>query len=134
MRTLVVEAETLGALALTDELELSGHVVVGPARSSGEAFVLVRAQHPKVALIDVNLERDGASVSLARKLSQDFDMPVVFITGHPDVARAHADYALGALIRPFAGALVAEILKYAQARLAGEHAPLPQCPGFEPFR
>jgi DNA-binding response OmpR family regulator len=133
MRTLVVEDDAISAFALSDELELAGHAVVGPARSSGEAFALVRAQHPKLALIGVNLETDGAGVRLAQKLSQDFEMPVVFITADAEVARAHAEYALGVIVKPFAASHVAEILKYVQALLVGDYAAPPACPGFEPF-
>jgi hypothetical protein len=52
MLTLVVEDDAVCALPLADELELSGHLVVGPARSSGEALALVRARRRKLALID----------------------------------------------------------------------------------
>jgi two-component system, response regulator PdtaR len=133
MLTLVVEDDALSAFALADELELSGHSVVGPARSSGEAIVLVRARPPKLALIDLNLESEGAGLRVAQKISAEFDVSVVFVTGNVQTAREHAADALGVLVKPFDQAEVAAVVRYVEARLRGETPPPPSSPSFELF-
>ena len=133
MLTLVVEDDPVSAFALADELELSGHAVVGPARSSGEAIALARARPPSLALIDLNLESANAGLRVAQQLSAEFDVPVIFVTANVETARAHADQALGVLAKPFDNAEVAAVVRYVEARLRGEEPAPPSCPSFEAF-
>jgi two-component system, response regulator PdtaR len=131
MLTLVVEDDAISAFGLTEDLESAGHPVIGPARSSGEAIAPVHARQPKVALIDLNLESEGAGLRVARKLSAEFDVAVIFVTGDVDTAREHADDAVGVLVKPFDNAEVANILKYLEARQRGEEPVRPSCSSFE---
>lgn len=133
MLTLVVEDDAISAFALADELELAGHPVVGPARSSGEAISLVRARRPTLALVDLNLESEGVGLRLARKLASEFEVPVIFVTGNPQAARENAADAFGVLVKPFGEAEVAEMLRYVAARLRGEQTSTPPGSSFEPF-
>lgn len=133
MLTLVVEDDPVSAFALADELELAGHPVVGPARSSGEAIALARARPPKLALIDLNLESVGAGLRVAQQLAAEFDVSVIFVTANVETARAHADQALGVLAKPFDNAEVAAVVRYVEARRRGEKPTPPSCPSFEPF-
>jgi CheY-like chemotaxis protein len=133
MLTLVVEDEAISAFALADELELSGHPVVGPARSSGEAIALARARRPKLALIDLNLESEGVGLRVARQLVAEFDMPVIFMTADVETAREHASEALGVLAKPFDNTEVPAVVRYVEARLRGEVPTRPSCPSFELF-
>jgi two-component system, response regulator PdtaR len=133
MLTLVVEEDAISAFGLTEDLESAGHPVMGPARSSGEAIALVRARQPKVALIDPNLESEGAGLRVARKLSAEFDVTVIFVTVDVQAAREHADDALGVLVKPFDNAEVANILRYLEARQRGEAPAQPSFSSFEFF-
>jgi DNA-binding response OmpR family regulator len=133
MLTLIVEDDAVSAFALADELELSGHPVIGPARSSGEAIALARARRPKLALIDLNLESEGAGLRVAQKLSAELDVPVIFVTANVEIAREHANAALGVLGKPFDNAEVAAVVRYVEARLRGEEPTPPSCPSFELF-
>lgn len=135
MLVLVVEDEDICAFSLMAELEEAGHAVVGPARSSGEAIALARARHPKLALVDINLESAGAGVSLARQLSTELNIPIIFTTGQAHLARANADCAIGLITKPFDPAEVADILRYADRVIRGDS---PETPpyllSFEPLR
>jgi DNA-binding response OmpR family regulator len=114
MLTLVVEDDPISAFGLTEDLEFAGQPVMGPARSSGEPIALAHARQPKLALIDLNLESEGASVRVARKLSVEFD-------------------ALGVLVRPFDNAEVVNVLRYLEARQRGEEPARPSISSFELF-
>lgn len=134
MLVLVVEDETLAAFSLESVLEDAGHGVVGPARSSGEAITLARDRHPQLALIDINLEAEGAGISLARQLHAEFGMPVIFTTGHTRLARENADCAIGMITKPFDPAEVPDILSYVDLLIRGGNpAQLPYLLSFEPF-
>lgn len=133
MLTLVVEDDAISAFGLTEDLELAGHPVMGPARSSGEAIALVHARQPKVALVDLNLESEGVGLRVARKLSTEFDVTVIFVTGDVQMAREHSDDAWGVLVKPFDNAEVANILRYLEARRRGENPARPSFSSFELF-
>jgi DNA-binding response OmpR family regulator len=133
MLTLVVEDDPISAFGLTEDLEFAGHPVMGPARSSGEAIALVRARQPKLALIDLNLESEGAGVRVARKLSMEFDVTVIFVTCDVQTARRHADDTLGVFVKPFDNAEVINLLKYLEARQRGEAPARPSLSSFELF-
>jgi DNA-binding response OmpR family regulator len=135
MLVLVVEDEPLCAFNLTSALEEAGHSVVGPARSSGEAIVLARSRRPSFALVDIDLESEGAGIRLARQLCAEFDLPVIFMTEHEAPARENAHYAIGMITKPFDSGTVAGILRYADERVrAGSSSSAGSCsPSFEPF-
>jgi len=135
MLVLVVEDEPLCAFNLTSALEEAGHSVVGPACSSGEAIVLARSRRPNVALVDIDLESEGAGIRLAQKLRAEFDMQIIFMTEHEAPARENAHYAIGMITKPFDAAAVTGILRYADERVrAGSTSPVRSCPpSFEPF-
>lgn len=123
MLVLIVEDEALAAFSLAAELEQAGHVVLGPARSSGEAMALARDRRPMLVLIDINLETEGAGVRLARQLHLEFDLPIIFTTGQTRVARA--DGAIGLITKPYCPDEVPDILRYADALIRGLDPPSP---------
>lgn len=77
MRVLVASREAFVALTLRDELELAGHVVVGPVSSSGEALLLCNTLRPNCVIIDAHLEREEVGADLARRLCERHDTHVV---------------------------------------------------------
>lgn len=125
MVVLVVEDEAIIAYSSAVELEEAGHIVLGPARSSDEALKLARKHPPDVALIDIDLEEPGAGIGLAQRLRAQHDVAIVFTSGQTDLARAHADIALGVLGKPYDPAELAEIVEYAGSTLRGERRPAP---------
>lgn len=135
MLVLVVEDEPLSAFNLTSALEEAGYSVVGPACSSGEAIVLARGRRPGFALIDIDLESEGAGIRLARQLCAEFDMQIIFMTEHEAPARENAHCAIGMITKPFDAKTVAGILRYADERVrAGSSSSARSCPpSFEPF-
>ena len=89
MRVLVVAKEAFVALALCEELETMGHVVIGPARSSGEALLLSDATRPHCAIVAEHLERDDVGAQLASRLRERHDMRVVSTSEKASMQEAH---------------------------------------------
>ena len=64
--------------------EEAGLLVVGEAEDGGRALGLIRAIHPRVAVLDLDMpHKDGFAV--ARELSTDrLDVGLIFLTLHDD--------------------------------------------------
>jgi DNA-binding response OmpR family regulator len=98
-KVLVVEDDPLISFRLTDEIEAAGHLVVGPAPSTGAALMQVRAEKPAVALIDLDLEYVDDSLELARVL-KGMDIPSIVISHAEEKLLSAADVAVGAALKP----------------------------------
>lgn len=87
-RILIVEDDELVARELGLRLESMGHAVAG-ILTRGED-VLLHAPVLKTDLILMDIVLDGAmdGIETARQLQRRYDVPVVFLTGHDDVALA----------------------------------------------
>jgi PAS domain S-box-containing protein len=79
-RILIVEDESLVALALSETLRESGFEVVGPCGSVSEAITAIRSGNFDAAVLDVNL--NGELIYPAAELLADRDIPFVFMTGY----------------------------------------------------
>jgi CheY-like chemotaxis protein len=101
MRILVVEDQALTALAVVLELERAGYQTCGPAYTALEALAIARAHQPQVALIDISLEEPLAGIELADRLHAELGTDVIFMTSQVELARAHADSAVGVIAKPF---------------------------------
>jgi DNA-binding response OmpR family regulator len=102
MRILVVEDQALTALAVVLELERAGYQTCGPAYTTSEALALARTHRPDVALIDISLEEPLAGIELADRLHAELGTHVIFMTSQVELAREHADSAIGVIAKPFA--------------------------------
>ena len=78
-KILLVEDDAVIALELSDRLVDMGYLVLGPARSIGEAEALLAQHRPDAALLDANLE-GVSSVPLCVQLVE-LGVPVAFCTG-----------------------------------------------------
>ena len=95
---LIVEDEIFVALDLERILVEAGYLVAGIA--ADRAGALAAASGCNMAFVDVNL-RDGATgPGIARSLSEDFGVKVVFVTANPGQI-ADPDGALGYVQKPF---------------------------------
>lgn len=131
LRVLVVEDEVLIALELEFLLGDLGHVTVGVAGSSQEAIALGQHTVPDVAFVDIHLIDGPTGVTVARALSEDPRITVVFMTAN--AKRIPDDFAgaLGVIAKPYSERVVAGALRYIAAARAG-HAPTLE--GLDGFR
>jgi len=135
MVILIVEDQAIIGLAIAMELQDAGHQVLGPVTNTEQAARLVEQSHPELALIDVDLQRAGDGIDLARSLSSDSSVQTLFVTGRPTAARAHADLALGVLGKPFASSDIPRCVAVLQTIMNGGIPAPPDIPSqLELFR
>ena len=122
LRILVVEDEVLIALELEYLLDDLGHRVVGIAGNATEAVALGRSTEPDVALVDVHLVDGPTGIEVARALSLDPRITVLFMTAN--AKRIPEDFAgaLGVIAKPYSERSVASTLDYVVRHRAGAGA------------
>lgn len=122
MKVLVVEDEPISALSITWELASAGHTVIGPAPTMEDALRCVRQRRPDLALLDIELQKEGEGVELAKKL-HEMDIPTVFVSGVATLARKHSELALGFIGKPFNPADISQSIAAIGALLTGQEPP-----------
>lgn len=103
-RILVVEDEVMVAMTLEDTLEALGYEVVGTTDNGKDAVRLAGEKTPDLILMDIRIRGDIDGIEAAEKISEDYDIPVVFLTAHSDeqtLMRALKTQPYGFLIKPF---------------------------------
>jgi CheY-like chemotaxis protein len=108
VRVLVVEDEHLVALALTDDLEDAGALVIGPASSIESALDLIAQHDLDAAVLDIQLH--AQMVFPVAEVLMGKDVPFLFTTGY-DGGIIPDDYAhVPKSEKPAASNAVLEIL------------------------
>jgi len=100
---LVVEDEGIIAMHIENTLTNAGYTVT-LAGSAEEALQKASERLPVLALLDIMLAGDKDGVWTAAALTERFDIPIVFLTGHADektVERAKATRPYGYVLKPF---------------------------------
>ena len=87
---LIAEDEALGAMFLVDIVEELGLAVAGPAGSREAALRAAARTPPSVAIVDVNLDRAGAGIELAKELCESYGTRIIFLSGYADLAANQA--------------------------------------------
>jgi len=83
-RALIVEDETLIALGLEAHLRGLGFQACDRAADGHQALSRAMNNPPDVVLMDVNLEGNREGIEVARRLREQCDIPIVFVTGCTD--------------------------------------------------
>jgi two-component system, response regulator PdtaR len=101
LRVLIVEDEILLAMDLEFILEDCGCEVAGIATCAKQAFEIAASTQPTLAFVDVNLSDGPTGIEVARILSRELSVPVVFMTAN--AARLPSDFAgaLGVIGKPY---------------------------------
>jgi CheY-like chemotaxis protein len=115
LRILIVEDEILIALELESLLQDAGHDVVGIAASSTEALALGRDLKPDLAFVDIHLADGPTGVDVARHLTDQHHVTVLFMTAN--AKRIPEDFAgaQGVIAKPYTERGVREALAYVTA-------------------
>ncbi len=82
---LIIEDEPLTALHIEELVRSLGHKVLGIARTHRDALVLAHGSKPDLLLTDIQLADGSSGVEAANEILDEFEAPVIFITGHPDL-------------------------------------------------
>ena len=103
-RVLIVEDETMTAMAMADYLEGLGHEVLELPATGEEAVGLAREKRPDLVLMDVNLPGPIDGLEAARMIAAEAGPAIVFITGYSNEAMVKKAEALGPaafIVKPF---------------------------------
>lgn len=104
IRILIVEDEFIIAEDLKLQLEKLGYSVIGVANSYDKALLLLRKDEPDLMLVDIKLKGEKDGISLAAKVKEAYNFPLIFLTSHADrktVERAKKVHPDAYLIKPF---------------------------------
>jgi len=100
---LLVEDEAIIGLDIKNTLSSRGYNVIGPARKSDDALRLVNEHVPDLILMDVILQGRMDGIDLYEKISENFTIPVVYVTAHSDFdtfKRANKTAPYGYVLKP----------------------------------
>lgn len=120
-RILIVEDDALVAAYIKDVLEETGFVVLGVASTAAEAFALVGATLPRLAIVDIRLPGSLDGIQVACELLRRFKVPSIFLSGMDDpetAERAQIAQPLGFLHKPFRPSQVFNALEHALSMVA----------------
>jgi DNA-directed RNA polymerase specialized sigma24 family protein len=81
---LIIEDEMLIALDLEQLVENLGHRTIGIARTRAEAVALAKTRRPGLILADIQLADGSSGLEAVNDLLNSFEVPVIFITAHPE--------------------------------------------------
>lgn len=84
-RVLIIEDEPLIATNLQGIVEALGHDVTGIAATHSQAVTMVKDETPHLILSDVQLEDGSSGIDAINQILGEIDVPVIFITGHPEM-------------------------------------------------
>jgi DNA-binding LytR/AlgR family response regulator len=62
-----------------------GHRVIGIARTHAQALTLAQKRQPDLILSDIQLADGSNGIDAVNALLRNFDAPVIFVTGHPEL-------------------------------------------------
>jgi len=103
LRIMVVDDESLIAMAVHDQLEYLGHEVVATASAGQEALTLAELHEPDLVLMDVHLGGGIDGLEVAARINAARPTAVIILTGFPDktlVDRGKACGVVAHLLKP----------------------------------
>lgn len=99
----IVEDEAIVALSLRSRLEAANYAVTGIADCASSALALVTDTTPDLVLLDIKLKGDQTGIDIAQAIYDRWQIPVIFLTGYPDLAILHSAETsdlFGYLVKP----------------------------------
>jgi CheY-like chemotaxis protein len=111
-RILIIEDEPLTATYIKDLVVKGlGHRITGVAKTHKEAIRLAQEQKPDLILSDIQLKDGSSGVEAVNEILDKFEVPVIFITGHPEMLLTGAKPEPTFLIaKPFNGETVKAVI------------------------
>ena len=121
VRVLIVEDEAVLATTLELIIEDAGHQVVGWALDAAQASRLANDHRPDLALVDIQLKHGDDGVAVARELTEEHGVAVIFLTAQADPktklrAQQVAHHAY--LVKPYVEAELLRLIGSIPARAA----------------
>lgn len=82
---LIIEDEPITAAHLELLVKSAGHHVTGVARTHREALALAHERKPALILSDIQLADGSSGVEAVNEILGELEVPVIFVTGHPEM-------------------------------------------------
>ena len=128
---LIVEDDILPAISLMQELRDAGFHVLELTERVDQALAAALTYKPDLALVNIELHGRDDGIGLASEF-KSMGIPVLFISGQEEKARAAKAVALGSLAKPYHAAQIVDAVRYLLGYIAGDE-PLPRPLGLEVF-
>ena len=103
-RIMIVDDDVTIQMELEEYLGHMNHTIVGIADTGIEAVETARQMKPDLILMDINMPGEMDGISAARKIKEEMDAGVVFVTGFDDpeyIERAKLVEPFGYIMKPF---------------------------------
>jgi len=113
---LIVEDESIVAQEIQQTLTACGYGPLNIAASAEEAIAGASELCPDVVLMDIRIKGSLDGLETAKLLQQRFDVPIVYLTAHDDVAtieRAHETHPQAYVLKPVKAAELRAAVKLA---------------------
>jgi PAS domain S-box-containing protein len=104
LQLLLVEDESLVAKDIVNMVRSLGYSVLAVVSTGEEAIALAEKSQPDIVLMDIVLKGEVDGIEAARRIWEEFSIPVVYLTAYADEAtlqRAKVTEPFGYIIKPF---------------------------------
>ncbi len=118
MKIMIVEDDSLLALALEEQLRLAGHEIVGPLYDYGEALTRATDERPEVAIVDVEIPNAEERTRLIWSFSGLLDIPSIAITSRMQNVSKCEGATVAIVQKPFRPEDILSVLDSGIARFA----------------
>ena len=124
LKILIVEDEMLIAANIANQLEAFGYEVIGIIPRGEEAIKVVQNDKPDLVLMDINLKGELDGIETAKKIQQEGQIPIIYLTANSDdehFNRAKATNPYAFLSKPFKRLDLQRALELASVRILQEN-------------
>jgi signal transduction histidine kinase len=118
-KILITEDDKVTALFVQRVITQMGHQSVGIAYSGTEALQLVETTNPDLVLMDISLPGEIDGISVTNQIMDDYDLPVVYITGLSDkdtMNRALNTHPYGYISKPVKEGVLRTVIELSMQR------------------
>lgn len=124
-RILVVEDDALIVKDIRLNLEALGVLVVDVTDSGREALTLAGELRPDLVIMDILLPGDMDGIQTATRISQEYDIPIIYLTAYVDqdlLQRAKITDPLGYVLKPYTQRELQAVIALALHRAKNERS------------
>ncbi|MDR8390943.1 response regulator [Aliifodinibius sp. S!AR15-10] len=103
MKILIVEDDRVLSLMLSRMVQRLGHELVNSVTMGEEAIVTVKKNEVDLILMDIMLEGKIDGIDAMKKIRENNDVPVIYVTGNSDkttIERAKETAFVAYLVKP----------------------------------
>lgn len=119
LKFLIIEDEPMLALEYEQLIEAEGHEVAAIAFDAPTAVRLAAERQPDCALVDMNLRDGPLGPHVAKVLTGELGIPVLFVTSERHSVPLDLPGVIGCLPKPFTGDMFIGTIRFVAALVSG---------------